>query len=147
MSNGSIAVLRKVAKANAWVQDSSVEVTIEQPKKSFLKACYLRCTKAPTFASASGADLGFKIGNATGGNQIAIDEDGIIDGATVVTPWPEGGIVECIINELEAGGDSARPALYSQKGRTLYLNTTVTDVAVATNGDVEWILEFGLIED
>ena len=148
MAKGSISVIKTVSSSGAFVQNDAVEVTMKQPKKSFLKAAYLRVTSAPTVTA--NMDLGYKIGTTTDGQELALDVDGIIDGAASTTPLAENAVAQIVLDnagDLIITQTSIPGAFYTHDERTLYLNTTASNSDVADAGDVEWILEFGLLED
>ena len=148
MAKGSISILKTVSSSDAFVQNDAVEVTVKQPKKSFLKAAYIRVTSAPTVTASM--DLGYKIGTATDGDQLALDADGIIDSAASTTPLALNAVAQVVLKnagDIVASQTSIAGAFYTHDERTLYLNTTATNSAITDAGDVEWILEFALIED
>ena len=145
MAKGSISVLKSVISTDAFVQDSDKEVTLKQPKKSFLKNVYIRIVAAPTVTASQ--DLGFKIGTATGGTQLGSDADGIIDNAGSTTPLTVGTVVDCALGSASGGSTSRAGVFYSHDERDLFLNTSATNAAIAVAGTVEFVCEFGMLED
>ena len=64
--------MRSIIVRDAFVQDSTVEAELEQPKGTFISNVYLRfLNEVPAVPGTGGADLGFKIGTSTGGVDIA----------------------------------------------------------------------------
>ena len=145
MAKGSISVLKSVISTDAFVQNSSKEVTLKQPKKSFLKNVYIRIVAAPTVTASQ--DLGFKIGTATGGTQLGVDADGIIDNAGSTTPLTVGTVVDCALGSASGGSGSRAGVFYSHDERDLFLNTSATNSTIAAAGTVEFVCEFGMLED
>ena len=147
MAKGSISVLKSVISTDAFVNGSDVEVTLKQPKKSFLKNVYIRIVAAPTVTASQ--DLGFKIGTSTGGTQLGSDADGIIDNAGSTTPLTVGTVIDCHETlAFAAGGSGSRTKVfYSHDERDLFLNTSATAAAIAVAGTVEFVCEFGMLED
>lgn len=145
-TKGSNSIIRKAVVKDAFVRNSSVEVEIQQPAGSILTKAYVKCAAQPTVTAAM--DLGFKIGTATGGTQIADDADGIIDGAGNTTAFKTGALVKCGITQVDSPGtDTARAANteYTDEERTLFCNTVASDSAVSVAGTVEWILFFEML--
>lgn len=143
-TKGSNSIIRKAVVKDAFVQNSSVEVEIQQPAGSILTKAYVKCADQPTITAA--IDLGFKIGTTTGGTNIANDADGIIDNAGNTTAFKTGGIVAVDLTTSSAANTAiAADAAYTDTARTLYCNTTATDSAISAAGTVEWILFFDML--
>ena len=143
-NKGSNTIQRKAVVADAFVQNSAVEVEIEQPKGSYLSKVYIKCNSQPTVTAAM--DLGFKIGTTTDGNEVVEDADGIIDAAGNTTAFKTGGIVAVDLTTSSAANTAiAADAAYTDTARTLYCNTTASDSAISAAGTVEWILFFDML--
>ena len=145
-TKGSNSIIRKAVVKDAFVQNSSVEVEIQQPAGSILTKAYVKCAAQPTVTASM--DLGFKIGTTTGGTEIADDADGIIDGAGNTTAFKTGALVKCGITQVDSPGtDTARAANaeYTDQERTLFCNTVASNSAVSAAGTVEWILFFEIL--
>tara|TARA_R110002012_G_scaffold309939_1_gene517331 strand:+ start:495 stop:959 length:465 start_codon:yes stop_codon:yes gene_type:complete len=147
-NKGSNSVSRSVVVTDAFVQAAAVEVEIEQPAHSLLTKAYIRCVSEPTLTADM--DLGFKIGTSTGGTEISLDADGIIDEAGNTTAFKTGAMVQCGITQVDASGtDAARAAQteYTEDARTLFCNTTASAAAIAAAGKVEWVLFFEILSN
>jgi hypothetical protein len=145
-TKGSNSIIRKAVVKDAFVQNDSVEVEIQQPAGSILTKAYVKCAAQPTVTASM--DLGFKIGTTTDGNEVVEDADGIIDGAGNTTAFKTGALVKCGITQVDSPGtDTARAANaeYTDEERTLFCNTTASDSAVSAAGTVEWILFFEIL--
>lgn len=144
-NKGSNTVTRSVRVTDAFVQNSSVEAEIEQPAGSFLSKAYIRCVSQPTVTASM--DLGFKIGTTTGGSEIVVDADGIIDAAANTTAFKTDATVAIDLSPTASAGNTGilADANYTNDNRTLFLNTTATNSAIADAGTVEWILFFDVI--
>ncbi len=147
-TKGAQTVIKRINVVDAFVQNSAVEAEIEQPKGSILSKVVIRCISEPTVTASM--DLGIKIGTATGGTEVFVDADGIIDAAGNTTAFKTNGIV--IFDEVDLGQVAstsnaavAAATTFSSDARTLFCNTTATDSAIATAGTIEWLLYFDLI--
>jgi len=143
---GSIVSVVKVGVTDAFVQNAAVEVEVLQPAGSILRNAYIRCTAAPTVTAAQ--DLGFKLGSTSGGIEIKEVTDGIIDAAASTTPLAVDGLIDLKLATLTSAGSNtsvAASAGFTTADRTIYLNTTATNSAIAVAGAVEWIMIFDMI--
>ena len=143
--------MRSIIVRDAFVQDSTVEAELEQPKGTFISNVYLRFLNNVPEVAAAGADLGFKIGTTTGGVDVAAAiTDGVLDNAGDGSSLVEENSIIVLTASLAAAAvpvaegqaDLDATVGYASDDRTLFLQTTATDAAVATAGDVEWIVEF-----
>ena len=149
-TKGAQTIIKRIHVTDAFVQNSAVEAEIEQPKGSILSKVVIRCVSQPTVTVNASMDLGIKIGTATGGTEVFVDADGIIDAAANTTAFKTNGIVifdEEDLGQVASAGNTAVAAAttYSSDERTLFCNTTATDFAIAAAGTVEWLLYFDIV--
>ena len=146
--------MRSIIVRDAFVQDSTVEAELEQPKGTFISNVYLRFLNNVPVVAAAGADLGFKIGTATGTANVAAEiTDGVLDNAGDGSSLIEENSIIVLTASLAAAAvpvaegqaDLDATVGYASDDRTLFLQTTATNAAVATAGDVEWVVEFKAI--
>ena len=150
-NKGSNSFMRSIIVRDDFVQDSTVEAELEQPKGTFISNVYLRFLNNVPVVAAAGADLGFKIGTTTGGVDIAAAiTDGVLDNAGDDSSLIEENSIIVLTASLAAAAvpvaegqvDLDATVGYASDDRTLFLQTTATDATVTTAGDVEWIVEF-----
>jgi len=141
------SIILTVQVTDAFVQAASVEAEITQPANSFLSKAYLRCVSQPTVTASM--DLGVKIGTTTGASDVFLDADGVIDGAANTTAFKTDGMVDLGATPTTAASAVSAAAklddFFTGEKRTLFLNTTATNAAIAAAGTVEWILYFDVI--
>ena len=146
--------MRSIIVRDAFVQNSTVEAELEQPKGTFISNVYLRFLNNVPEVAAAGADLGFKIGTTTGGVDVAAAiTDGVLDNAGDGSSLVEENSIIVLTASLAAAAvpvaegqaDLNATVGYASDDRTLFLQTTATNAAVDTAGDVEWIVEFKAI--
>ena len=154
-NKGSNSFMRGIIVRDAFVQNSTVEAELQQPKGTFISNVYLRfLNEVPEVPGSGGADLGFKIGTTTGGVEIAAAiTDGVLDNAGNDSSLIEENSIIVLTASLAAAAvpvaegqaDLDATVGYASDDRTLFLQTTATDATVDTAGDVEWIVEFKAI--
>ena len=139
---------------DAFVQASTVEAEVEQPSGSLLTGVYLRFLDTVPVTNLTATDLGFKVGTATGGEEIvAAITDGVLDNA-----GDDSGLIaaDSVIKlAMVSGVDGAAEGLtvrtaapgFASTDRVIYCQTTATDAVIATAGHVQWILTFLAVGD
>ena len=146
--NGTGSVLSKAIKHTAIVDlalpiagaGATLEATFSQPANTIITAISIFCETSPVVASG---DIGFKVGNATGGAQlVAAATDGILDGGTTIVV---GHVRPLTLVAVAAKTATAAVDLhYTSSARNVFLQVSHT-TASTTIGAFKFIIEYDQI--
>ena len=141
-------VLSKAVKHTAIVDlalpiagaGATLEATFSQPANTIITAISIFCETSPVVASG---DIGFKVGNATGGAQlVAAATDGILDGGTTIVV---GHVRPLTLVAVAAKTATAAVDLhYTSSARNVFLQVSHT-TASTTIGAFKFIIEYDQI--
>ena len=144
-----------VDNETAFVRNSDSIVEWTQPANTILWSISLVCTSAPE--TGASIDLGYEVGTSSSGGEIVTAiTDEIIDGGADGTDLAVGAFIPVAgpgtvgntktIAHLNRRATSATTLAadvnYTSADRTLYFNTTASDVAVTTPGTIRWLIEY-----
>jgi len=146
-SPGAVTTCRSLLIEDAFVQDSSVEVSLRQPAGTILSKAVFRFDTAVDAAATS--TITVDIGASD-------DKDGIIDGGVIMAanaadPAANAVVVfeeTAFIGQHAPGattGIATASKSYAAKDRDLFVTIITSDHAIAANGDIAVTLFFDVI--
>ena len=142
-ANNTVERIAIVENATAFVRNSRSNAQWPQPANTFITGISLLFTAAPV--TAASANLGYVVGTAAAGAQIAAAvADELIDAGADGTDLAQGGIARATLERTTTSDTTlAADPSFTTTARTLYLNTQdAQNKAVTTSGEMRWVIEY-----